>query len=136
MKRSPANDKALLAQMVRVVFPHDRIGAAPYERTAEAILDAAAKWPGQAACLAAGLDDLSAAGFSGLGEAQATAVLEGIEGTPFFRLVLHTAVVAFYNDAEVWSVLGYEGASYDKGGYVNRGFNDLDWLPEPRIAAS
>ena len=30
-------------------------------------------------------------------------------------------------------MLGYEGTSFDKGGYVNRGFNDLDWLPEPRI---
>ena len=32
-----------------------------------------------------------------------------------------------------FGVLGYEGASFDKGGYINRGFNDLDWLPEPRI---
>ena len=42
-------------------------------------------------------------------------------------------MVTLYNDKEVWDVLGYEGASFDKGGYVNRGFNDLDWLPEPRI---
>jgi hypothetical protein len=33
----------------------------------------------------------------------------------------------------VWAALGYEGSSYDKGGYINRGFNDLNWLPEPRI---
>jgi hypothetical protein len=30
-------------------------------------------------------------------------------------------------------LLGYEGPSFDKGGYLNRGFNDLDWLPDPRI---
>ena len=42
-------------------------------------------------------------------------------------------MVTLYNDKEVWDILGYEGASYDKGGYINRGFNDLDWLPEPRI---
>jgi hypothetical protein len=38
-----------------------------------------------------------------------------------------------YSDREVWQVLGYEGESYDKGGYLHRGFDDLDWLPTPRI---
>ena len=38
-----------------------------------------------------------------------------------------------YDDPEVWAALGCEGSSFDKGGYINRGFNDLDWLPEPRI---
>jgi hypothetical protein len=28
-------------------------------------------------------------------------------------------------------LLGYEGRSFAKGGYLQRGFNDLDWLPEP-----
>jgi hypothetical protein len=27
-------------------------------------------------------------------------------------------------------MLGYEGPSFDKGGYLERGFNDLDWLPD------
>jgi len=42
-------------------------------------------------------------------------------------------VLTLYNLPEVWEALGYEGASFDKGGYLTRGFNDLDWLPEPRI---
>ena len=29
--------------------------------------------------------------------------------------------------------LGYEGSSFEQGGYLHRGFNDLDWLPEPRV---
>jgi hypothetical protein len=33
----------------------------------------------------------------------------------------------------VWDAVGYEGPSVHKGGYVNRGFDDLDWLPDPRI---
>ena len=27
-----------------------------------------------------------------------------------------------------------EGASFDQGGYLHRGFDDLDWLPDPRTA--
>ena len=51
----------------------------------------------------------------------------------FFSSVHGTGLVALYNNHDVWELLGYEGPSYDKGGYIDRGFNDLDWLPEPRI---
>ena len=50
---------------------------------------------------------------------------------PFFKLVHATTVVALYDDHEVWELLGYEGPSFDKGGYLHRGFDDLDWLPRP-----
>ena len=53
--------------------------------------------------------------------------------TDFFGFIRRTTVLNLYNHADVWNALGYEGASFDKGGYINRGFNDLDWLPEPRI---
>ena len=29
---------------------------------------------------------------------------------------------------EVWPIFGYEGESYSKGGYIERGFNDIEWL--------
>jgi hypothetical protein len=28
----------------------------------------------------------------------------------------------------VWAKFGYEGPSADKGGYISRGFDDIDWL--------
>jgi len=27
----------------------------------------------------------------------------------------------------VWSKFGYEGSSWEQGGYINRGFNDVTW---------
>jgi len=39
-------------------------------------------------------------------------------------------VVSLYNQHDVWTKLGYEGPSWEKGGYLERGFNDIDWLPE------
>jgi len=56
-----------------------------------------------------------------------------VQHTAFFQLVRLMTVVFTYSDREVWTVLGCEGESSDKGGYVDRGFNDLDWLPDPRI---
>lgn len=128
-----AEDRKLLTRMLRVMYPHARFPDDPYERTADAVVAAANKTPGQALTLDEGLKELRAKKFEGLDDAAATAHLKSIEGTSFFGQVRGTAVVALYNDHEVWKLLGYEGPSFDKGGYLKRGFNDLDWLPEPRI---
>ena len=37
-------------------------------------------------------------------------------------------MVGLYNQKELWPIFGYEGASADKGGYIERGFDDIDWL--------
>ena len=105
----------------------------PYERTADAAFDAANKTPADKLAFSDGLQDLRSASFEDLDDEAATEYLRGIEGSGFFGTVRGNAVVALYNDQEVWDILGYEGPSFDQGGYVNRGFNDLDWLPEPRI---
>jgi hypothetical protein len=39
-------------------------------------------------------------------------------------------VVGLYSQPDIWPYFGYEGPSNDKGGYVNRGFDDIDWLDE------
>lgn len=128
-----AGSLKLLTRMIRVLYPHARFPDGPYERTADAVVAAANKTPGQALVLDAGLRELEANAFADLDDAAATAHLEAIEGSPFFALVRSTAVVALYDDHEVWRLLGYEGPSFDAGGYIERGFGDLDWLPEPRI---
>ena len=51
----------------------------------------------------------------------------------FFGFIRRTTVLHLYDDHEVWEALGYEGESFSKGGYLHRGFDDLDWLPDPPI---
>ena len=122
---------ATLVRLIRVAYPHPTFPDGPYERTARAVRDA-----DSAELVAAGIESLNdAAGgdFAGLSDDEATAVVEKISETAFFKLVHSTTVVALYDDHEVWELLGYEGASFDKGGYLHRGFDDLDWLPDPRI---
>lgn len=41
------------------------------------------------------------------------------------------AAVSLYADLDVTRAFGYQGPSLDDGGYIDRGFNDLDWLPDP-----
>src|SRR3954454_12200305 len=128
--------RRLLVRLLRVAYPHERFPDGPYERTAAAIEDAARADAGDDRALTHGLSALDrAAGgaFLPVDDAAAEAVLRDRADEYFFRRIRSTAVVALYDDAEVWELLGYEGPSYALGGYLNRGFDDLDWLPHPRV---
>ena len=122
----------VLLRLLRVAYPHPSFPEAPYERTAKTIEDAGRTDD----VLLEGLDDLDVRAdgdFCALDDERATAVVAQVAETPFFALVHSTTVVALYDDHEVWDLLGYEGSSFDKGGYLDRGFDDLDWLPDPRV---
>ena len=62
-----------------------------------------------------------------------TKYLNSIANTPFFGLVRGHTVVALYDHKEVHKIFGYQGASFDRGGYKDGEYNDLSWLPDPRI---
>lgn len=129
-------DGQTLVNVVYAAFPHSSFPRGPYERAADAVIDEAGQDPRFLAQLLQGLTDLDAqreAPFAELDGDTAAAVLRGADGTPFLTAIVNSAVVTLYSDPEVWELLGYEGPSYDKGGYIERGFNDLDWLPDPRV---
>jgi hypothetical protein len=121
----------ILLRLLRVAYPHPTFPDAPYERAAKSVQQADADH-----ILARGLDDLderAGGDFAGLNDVAATQLVEEVALSAFFKLVHATTVVALYDDHEVWDLLGYEGSSFDRGGYLDRGFDDLDWLPKPRI---
>ena len=130
---SSAIDRKLIFKMIRTLYPHASFPDGPYERTTDDVINKGNSDAGKMIMMRDGLRDLADASFQGLSFKNATSYLKSIEGSAFFNHVRGTSVVTLYNDKEVWDILGYEGASFDKGGYINRGFNDLDWLPEPRI---
>lgn len=128
--------RALLVRLLRAAYPHPTFPDGPFERTADAVIAKANEntWDGLA--LAAGLnslDERAGGDFAGLSDDVAEKVLREIADAPFFRMIRGVAVVGIYDDHEVWEQLGYEGSSFELGGYLHRGFDDLDWLPDPRI---
>ncbi len=60
------------------------------------------------------------------------ALLKEIESTPFFAFLRNSAIDVIYRDPRVWEKVGYGGSAIEYGGYLHRGFNDIDWLPEAR----
>jgi hypothetical protein len=63
-------------------------------------------------------------------EADRVVLLQGIEQTEFFGKIRGDLVVSLYNQKELWPKFGYEGSSAEHGGYIKRGFGDIDWLPK------
>ena len=133
---SRAQHESLLA-VVRTAFPHSSFPLGPYERATEKVVAKADQDPRFLAQLLQGLTDLDAQRdqrFSELEDDTAAAVLRGVDRTPFLTGIVDVVIVALYSDPEVWDLLGYQGPSFDQGGYLERGFDDLNWLPDPQIA--
>jgi hypothetical protein len=59
-----------------------------------------------------------------------------MEGQPFFNTVRGKGVVSLYDNEMAYAAFGYPGSSWEKGGYITRGFQDLKWLPNPPKHAS
>ncbi|MFI7481808.1 hypothetical protein ACH9EU_05255 [Kocuria sp. M1R5S2] len=131
--------KRTLTRVIRVAFPHPQIPDGPYERMTEKIVAEAEGSTWFRMALTQGLltlNSLSDRPFTELDDDAALKVLKRIADLEFFGFVRRTTVLHFYDDPEVWEALGYEGESFSKGGYLHRGFDDLDWLPDPRIEES
>jgi len=127
---------ATLVQMSRDIYPHDQLEDRFYA-AAVSTLDAGAK---SDAGLKTTLEDgvavldksamaAKSTGYRGLAdEADRVALLKDIETGPFFQAVRGNLVTGIYNNKEAWPIFGYEGESASKGGYIERGFDDIDWL--------
>lgn len=124
--------KAMLA-MARRLYPHDHLGDEYYWVVVEGIDKEIARDPELAARVTRGFADLQAATggeFSELNTVDQIAAMTEIENTPFFADMLNKTTSYFYNNPAVWPHFGYEGSSWEKGGYINRGFDDADWIPD------
>lgn len=122
---------ATLLQMARDIYPHDQVGDPFYAVAVKgydaedkkdmvaagiAEVDAAAKALGHASYLAAGWEE------------DRVKILQSIETGTFFQTVRSGLVTGLYNQKEIWPIFGYQGESFSQGGYIERGFNDIDWL--------
>ena len=127
---------ATLIQMARDVYPHDSFGDHLYAAAVKGHDETAAKDAEFKSLIENGVATLNekakedgAESYIASGwEADRTAILKSIESDPFFQTIRGGLVVGLYNQPEVWAHLGYEGSSFEKGGYINRGFDDIDWL--------
>jgi hypothetical protein len=135
----PAEEAQTLLQALRVIYPHAALSDHYYAQVIAA-LDADAKGdPAVAAMLeegVAGLDRAGAVPFAELSPGNQRRALEAIASDDFFQVIRGKSILVLYNQPLVWQAFGYEGEAFEYGGYLERGFDDLGWLPDPPDEAS
>jgi len=127
---------ATLVQMSRDIYPHDKIADKYYAKVVSSFDEAASKNPSDKTVFEDGVAALNAAASKRYKaqyievrwESQRAALLRSIEKDPFFQRVRGALIGGLYGNPDVWPMFGYEGESASKGGYINRGFDDIDWL--------
>jgi hypothetical protein len=122
-----------LARMARLLFPHDAIADDVYAEVVDGILTSAADDAAMTGMLNEAVAALNAAqdgDWFEAGESEQVAAMQAVEGETFFAAIHGTVRARFYNHPRVWEHIGYPGSSLEFGGYVDRGFDDIDWLPE------
>jgi hypothetical protein len=128
-----------LLQMGKVLYPHKGLPDAVYALLAKDLDGAAGKDPKAAQMLGEGiaaLDKAAGGSFVAASDGKKLEAVKSLEGTPFFNTVRGQCITSLYDNDMAFAHFGYPGASWDKGGYINRGFNDLKWLPDPPASAS
>jgi hypothetical protein len=129
---------ATLLRMARDVFPHDRLEDKYYAQVMSPLAKQAAKDTDLQALLKDGVAALDAQAQQGFGkayldiasEADRTTILKALEDTAFFQKIKGDLMMGIYNNQELWPRFGYGGSAWEKGGYVNRGYDKNDWIEE------
>src|SRR5579859_5346682 len=127
-----------LVKFARDLFPHYRLDDSFYARAIVPLQEEAAKNPSTRRLLYGGIDQLNRLAVAAAGKPYAdvadettrVAIIKKIETGAFFKKAYDDAIVELYDQPEVWSKFGYEGPSSAKGGYLHRGFSDINWLPK------
>ena len=124
---------AALVQMSRDLYPHDQLEDKFYAAAVDALDQAAASDAAAKAMLEDGVAELEHGRrrlptTPSSAEADRVALLKESEASPFVQKLRGNLVTGLYNNKEVWPIFGYEGESASKGGYIDRGFDDVNWL--------
>ncbi len=112
-----------------ILYPHKGLNLKYYEKCATTLL----KDKKKNEILISGIKKLNSLykiSFSKLEYANQKKVIQYISSIDynFFSLVKNSLITGLYGNKETWPYFGYEGASFSKGGYLYRGFDDINWL--------
>lgn len=127
-------DPALVEQLVslyRIMFPHDDVSDEAYEHVVQKLDERAAQDQDFARLISEGVESLNRETHHAWRNLPADVrldTLKRIAQTPFFQRLRLEFLVFFYGNPAIWPRFGYEGLSNEKGGYIHRGFNDIDWI--------
>jgi len=118
-----------LVRLARLLYPHDGVADDVYLEVIDRVLSDSANAPIVDSAMTA-LDAAQAGDWFDLPVADQIAAMKSVEKESFFDAIRAGVRDRFYTHPKVWEHIGYPGSSVEFGGYVDRGFDDIDWLPE------
>jgi len=124
-----SSEAATLMAAARTIAPHDKLDDAGYALLIQALDSDAAQDQRTRKIFTEGLRQLGVE-FVKATEADRVAALKKVESSEFFQTMRLKTLQVLYASPIAYAYFGYEGEAFSKGGYVQRGFNDLRWLPE------
>ncbi len=127
---------ATLLRMARDVFPHDKLEDKYYAQVMSPLAEKAEQDADLQKLLkdgVAALDEQAKKRFGKVylevaAEADRVTILKAMEDMPFFQKIKGDLMMGIYNNQELWPRFGYGGSAWEKGGYVNRGYDENDWI--------
>jgi hypothetical protein len=125
-----------LVSIYRIMFPHNGVPDEFYEQVVRKLDEKAALDQNLPRLLSEGVEALNGqtgTAWIGLSEGARLEALKRTEQTPFLQTLRSDFVVYFYSNPAIWPLFGYEGSSNDQGGYLHRGFNDIDWIKREEV---
>lgn len=127
---------ATLMKLARDIYPHDTLEDKYYSQVMSPMAKSAETDADLLKQLSEGVAQLDTLSVEKFGkkytqiakESDRVVVLKAMEPTAFFQNIKGALMMGIYNNPELWPRFGYGGSAWEKGGYINRGYNDIDWL--------
>lgn len=127
---------ATLLRMARDIYPHDTLEDKYYAAVLTPLADKANEDADLKKLLSEGVKDLDqrcqkafARNYLELAnEPDRVFVLRAMEDGAFFQRIKGDLMMGIYNNPELWPFFGFGGSAWEKGGYINRGYDKIDWL--------
>ncbi len=131
LKYLDASCALLLAEVSRLLFPHDSLPDKVYLDVVRDIETDMRAGDSTGMLIKQGMVLLN----SKVGGVWQSATLEqqlealtSLQHSEWFVYLHKRSIESLYRHPQVWKLIGYEGSSVEYGGYLHRGFNDIDWL--------
>lgn len=127
---------ATLLRMARDIYPHDTLEDKYYAAVMTPLAQKAEQDSELRTLLQEGVAELDRRSQERFGksyldiavEGDRVQVLRSIEDGSFFQRIRGDLMMGIYNNPDLWPRFGYGGSAWQHGGYINRGFDEIDWV--------
>ncbi|MEH6471118.1 MAG: transcriptional initiation protein Tat [Halopseudomonas sp.] len=125
-----------LLRMARDIYPHDTLEDKYYTQVLLPMGESAATDKELATLLTEGVSELDRRTKARFGkgylkveqETDRVEILREMETSAFFQKIKGAVMMGIYNNPELWPWFGFGGSAWEKGGYIDRGFDKNDWI--------